>query len=233
MKGTVESVVCPGGRGTVYVSPGAGPRRLLMGMWGGEEDTAEIAALLENRVGKDITPFALAMPAVGDWDRDYTPWPSDEMEGRAFSGGGGAHIHWILSEFLPAARSLCEDAGETGILGYSLGGLFALWAALDGDSPFTLAASVSGALWYQGFEAYALGRAPSRVRRVYVSLGLKEAKISRGPMARNRTASQAIYAAFSEKLGEEAAFEWNNGNHFFEVPQRIAKAVAFLCEINR
>ena len=24
----------------------------------------------------------------------------------------------------------------------------------------------------------------------------------------------------------------NNGNHFFEVPQRVAKAIAYLCKLN-
>ena len=51
-------------------------------------------------------------------------------------------------------------------------------------------------------------------------------------MARNQAASEALLALFRARLGgENAAFEWNNGNHFFEVPQRIAKGIAYLCKL--
>ncbi|MBQ8954152.1 MAG: hypothetical protein IJ048_08555, partial [Clostridia bacterium] len=106
------------------------------------------------------------------------------------------------------------------------------YAASRAGAPFEGAASVSGALWYEGFVDYVTKAPFPKLRRAYVSLGLKEAKTSRGAMGRGKAAAEAVYGELAARLGpENAAFEWNNGNHFFEVPQRIAKAIEYLCKL--
>ena len=60
------------------------------------------------------------------------------------------------------------------IAGYSLAGLFALWAVFQTDV-FDRAASVSGSLWYDGFTDYINSSvSPSGLRQIYLSLGDRE-----------------------------------------------------------
>ena len=232
MKGTVEPVVAAGRRGVLYISPGEGKRALLIACCGGEFEAMlpDIAARLEPAVGKTISPFALASLTDVDWDADYSPWPSNELPGRAMTGGADALLEVIEGPLLEAVRERPGGFDAPGILGYSLGGLFALYAASRPDSPFERAASVSGALWYEGFVDYAAAAPFPRLKRAYVSLGRREAKAARGPMGRSAAASEAVFSLLEARLGaDSAAFEWNNGNHFFEVPQRVAKSIAYLC----
>ena len=231
-KGKIESVDAGNRRGLVYTSPGEGKRALLAVCCGDELEAMlpDMAERLEPMIGKAISPFALASIADVDWDADYSPWPSNELPGRAMAGDADALLKVIEGPLLTAARERLGDVASLGILGYSLGGLFALYAASRADSPFEYAASVSGALWYEGFVEYAADAPFPRLRRAYVSLGRREAKAARGPMGRSAAASETVYGMLSARLGaDNVAFEWNNGNHFFEVPQRVAKSVAYLC----
>jgi|GEM_PF-1043704 len=234
MKGKIRPLRAAGREGILYVSPGEGERALLVACCGDEIEgmLPTIAEALEPLIGKTLRPFALSSLPDVDWDADYTPWPCDELPGRAMTGGADALLDYLQGPFLAAAREALPDAAETGIVGYSLGGLFALYAASRADSPFDSAASVSGALWYEGFVDYA-ARAPfPRLKRAYVSLGLREAKTARGAMGRSKAAAEAVYALLAARLGrDQAAFEWNNGNHFFEVPQRMTKSIAYLCKL--
>ena len=234
MKGTCEALRVDGRQGILYLSPGEGERALIVACCGGELEAMlpDIERSLAPQIGKTTAPFALASLPEVDWDADYTPWPSVELNGREMAGRADALLDATQGPLLDAAGERIGGARRLGILGYSLGGLFALYAASKADSPFDCAASVSGALWYERFVDYAASAPFPKLTRAYVSLGLKEAKTTRGPMGRNKAASEAIHALLAARLGEEyAAFEWNNGNHFFEVPQRIGKAIAYLCKL--
>ena len=235
MKGTCEALRVGGRRGLLYLSPGEGARALLVVCCGDqlEEMLPDLERFLAPQIGKTISPFALASLPDADWDADYTPWPSAELNGREMAGRADARLDGTQGPLLQAALGRLGGAARLGILGYSLGGLFALYAASRPDSPFDCAASVSGALWYERFADYAAQAPFPRLRRAYVSLGLKEAKTTRPPMGRNKAASEAVCAMLAARLGaENTAFEWNNGNHFFEVPQRIGKAIMYLCKLN-
>lgn len=235
VKGKVETISTANRRGLLYASPGEGARTLLVTCCGDElaDMLPDMAATLEPMVSKAISPFALASIPDIDWDRDYTPWPSIELQGRDMAGGADRFIAETQAPLLESAEIALGNVERAGVIGYSLGGLFALYAASLADAPFECAASVSGALWYERFVDYAASAPFPRLKRAYVSLGRKEAKVNRGPMARNAEAIEAIYALLAARLGgDNAAFEWNNGNHFFEVPQRVAKAIAYLCKLN-
>ena len=234
MKGTCEALRVDGRQGILYLSPGEGPRALIVACCGEELEAMlpDLERFLGPQIGKTLSSFALASLPEVDWDADYTPWPSSELNGREMAGRADALLDATQGPLLSAALDRLGGAARLGILGYSLGGLFALYAASRADSPFDCAASVSGALWYERFADYAATAPFPKLTRAYVSLGLKEAKTTRGPMGRNKAASEAIRATLAQRLGEDnAAFEWNNGNHFFEVPQRVGKAIAFLCKL--
>lgn len=175
---------------------------------------------------------ALVFPKGVEWDRDYAPWPSDELYGRPIGGGGAALYRETVAVLLPALKTRFDSIEHTGVIGYSLGGLFALYAASQSDSPFDCAASVSGALWYEGFADYAANAPFPVLSRAYLSLGRKEAGRGRGPMGRVNAATEHIASILSTRLGDEnTCFEWNNGGHFFEIPQRLGRAITWMCKL--
>ena len=51
-------------------------------------------------------------------------------------------------------------------------------------------------------------------------------------MGRVSTATQRIAGALAARLdNENVLFEWNNGGHFFEIPQRLGRAITWLCKL--
>ena len=89
-----------------------------------------------------------------DWDRDLSPWPSQRVfrGGADFSGGADVFLHTLLTQLIPAAEEGLSPAWRA-VFGYSLAGLFSLWAMTKTDA-FRRCASVSGSLWFDGLTAY-------------------------------------------------------------------------------
>ena len=171
--------------------------------------------------GTDV-PFLLVTFAVEDWDRDLSPWPAPPVFGKEpFGGGADATLSLLTEEILPAVRERARADGAPAILGgYSLAGLFSLWAAYETDA-FAAAAAVSPSVWFEGWTDFARVRAP-KAGFVYLSLGDAEEK------ARNRT-----LAAVGDRIREQHGIllgqavscdlEWNAGNHFADPDGRTAK----------
>ena len=124
-----------------------------------------------------------------------------------------------------AEAALPERPGTKLLLGYSLGGLFALWAGTR-TADFPLLASVSGSLWYDGWCEY-LEANPCRGQRVYLSLGEKEPKARNPRMARVGDCTEKTEALLRAS-GVETTLEWNPGGHFNEPEARMARAVRAL-----
>ena len=113
---------------------------------------------------------------------------------------------------------------RTCIAGYSLAGLFALYAMYRCDA-FDRAASISGSLWYPHFREFAAEHEmPRRPDRIYLSLGDKEKK-TRHPLLKTVQDNTEALAKHYRQLGIEVTFELNPGNHFEAVDFRSAKGI--------
>lgn len=186
----------------------------------------EAAALFE-RAGGGTALFAAD---DYDWNADLSPWPAKACfrGGEDFAGRGPERLRW-LGEAVPVAEEGIADAPRA-ILGYSLAGLFALWAAAERNELFDAAASVSGSLWYDDFAGYIAARAHLFAgKAAYLSLGDREAKTRNARLAcvqeAAETARDVLCAA-----GARAVFELNPGNHFNDPTGRCARAVEWLKE---
>jgi len=174
--------------------------------------------------------FTLAAVPGLDWNRALTPWPARHAfrGGEDFAGEAAVHLRKLTGETVPAVeRHLGFTPRQRGIAGYSLGGLFALYALWQSDA-FALAASASGSLWYDGWLDYMREHKPqSTLRRAYISVGDREKK-SRD--SRLQTVEECSRAAVEllEGLGAETRFELNGGNHFKDAPLRMARALNFI-----
>lgn len=168
----------------------------------------------------------LAFPAE-DWDRELTPWPAPGLgKGReAFGGEGEAFLTKLLAAVEEAKAALPAPPPAVGLFGYSLAGLFALWAGTRTEE-FSLLASVSGSLWYDGWCEY-LEAHPCRAGRVYLSLGEREPKTKNPRMGRVGECAERT-AALLRASGAETRFEWNPGGHFNDPEGRTEKAIRWL-----
>jgi predicted alpha/beta superfamily hydrolase len=110
-------------------------------------------------------------------------------------------------------------------MGYSLGGLFAVYAALETDV-FDAAASVSGSMWYPGFAEYAVQK-ECALQCVYFSVGERE-KLSRNAAFRSiEDCTHAVMHALENK-GAKTVFELEPGGHFDDAPGRMRRALEWL-----
>lgn len=159
--------------------------------------------------------FRLITVKVNSWNNDLSPWNAPAVFGREDFGNGAA-------SFLERILELCNDSSKTYIIGgYSLAGLFALWAAYQTDV-FRGVAAASPSLWFPGFTEYIYERS-IKSSYVYLSLGDKEEKTRNPVMA---TVGDRIRTAYDylKTQTENCILEWNEGNHFKDADLRTARA---------
>ena len=107
--------------------------------------------------------------------------------------------------------------------GYSLGGLFSLWAACQSDR-FAAVAAGSPSLWAGDWPQYAATH-PMQARRVYLSLGDREERSRNKTMARVGDRIRAEYSRLQQQLGpENTTLVWEQGGHFADPAARMARA---------
>lgn len=163
--------------------------------------------------------FRLVAFKVNDWNSDLSPWKSPPVFGKVGFGDGAKAT---LDEILDTVR----DKTKTYYIGgYSLSGLFALWAAYQTDA-FSGVAAVSPSVWFPGFTEY-MEEHEIKSRAVYLSLGDKESKVRNPVMATVGDRIQKTYSLLTQH-GVGCILEWNEGNHFKDADLRTAKAFAWL-----
>ena len=137
-------------------------------------------------------------------------------------------LAYIEDVLLPWIRRAYGDMPCV-LAGYSLGGLFALWAAYRTES-FDGICAVSPSLWVRGWDAYAEGRVAC-ADAVYLSLGDKEERARNVRMAAVGDCVRRQASRLTRQLAEgKTVFEWNRGGHFDDEPGRMARGLAWTAE---
>ena len=172
-------------------------------------------------------PFALAAFSIRDWNKELSPWEAPPVFGKQpFGGGAGETLAFLTQHLLPELRGRCALGKESALClgGYSLAGLFALWAGTR-TSLFTGLAAASPSVWFPGWLDYVKAD-PIRAPYVYLSLGDREERAKKPVMASVGSCIREQY----ELLQNErcTTLEWNPGNHFQETEVRTAKAFLWL-----
>ena len=174
--------------------------------------------------GMTRADFRLIAVGIGDWNSDLSPWKAPAVFGHKDFGNGAERT-------LAAILELCFDKSKRYYLGgYSLAGLFALWAAYQTEV-FRGVAAASPSMWFPGFVGY-MKEHTLRCGAVYLSLGDREEKARNPVMAtvgdRIREAHQVL-----KERGIPCRLEWNEGNHFRDADVRTAKGFAYLLNIGQ
>ena len=165
--------------------------------------------------------------ACGDGDLKRDACGDGELK-RGACGEAEETLAYIEDVLLPWIRRAYGDMPCV-LAGYSLGGLFALWAAYRTES-FDGICAVSPSLWVRGWDAYAEGRVAC-ADAVYLSLGDKEERARNVRMAAVGDCVRRQASRLTRQLAEgKTVFEWNRGGHFDDEPGRMARGLAWTAE---
>lgn len=178
-------------------------------------------ALLQNELDKinletDGAEYLFVGIEISDWNGELSPWQSSPAFGnKAFSGGAATTLQYIQQQLLPHLQEKYGLKDDTRYLlgGYSLAGLFALWAGTK-TSVFTAIVAASPSVWFPKWDEYATQN-PTNAQFVYLSMGDAEPIAKNPVMARTGTNIKSLCVLLEKQLGEtNFLFEWNEGGHF-------------------
>lgn len=177
--------------------------------------------------GKNLV---LAAVEVQDWAAELSPWPVSAAfkGGDPFSGQADLYLHEWIQHIVPTVEcSLDFVPTQRIIAGYSLAGLFAVYALYKTDL-FQRVLSASGSMWFDHFVDYAKkNQLQSLPDKAYFSLGKKEVLTKNKRMAVVEERTQELIDYF-RNLHVDVIFEMNDGGHFNHPDERMAQGIAWI-----
>lgn len=188
-----------------------------------------------NDDGKDLwsecenincTNFILVNISGINWNDEMTPWECQPLYKGDSKCGGEAdkYILELTDIIIPEIeKTINYKPLYYGIVGYSLGGLFAIYS-LYKTNMFERVASVSGSLWYPNILSYIKSNSMNIPKKIYLSLGDTE-KNSKTEMLKVVQDNAEEIFEFYKSLGIDIFYELNNGGHFKDVNLRIVKGI--------
>ena len=179
-----------------------------------------------------VRPFVLALYGPIEWDADYSPWYATALQGREFAGNAPQYLDFIQYRLLPYLKESFPLSGEVYTLGYSLGGLAALYYYFE--LGFAGCISCSGSLWYPGFQDYCREQIEKKLQEkemrikdsVYFSLGGKEKNTTDPSMCHIEEDTRWTYEAFQKVA--QTTFVHEPGGHMCKVERRLAHGLIWL-----
>ena len=197
--------------GCILVQPSARHENATL-----EAEAQQIAALSK-------VPFVLATIELEDWMVDLMPWPDGNVSRDPEAGKHGQDtLDYLLTALIP---ELQQRYGALPMIlgGYSLGGLFAIWASMQTDS-FKAVAAASPSVWIHNWMPFARNHV-SMADSIYLSLGDQEEHVKNQAIARVGDNLRAQYELLQEQLGSErCTLLWEEGGHFADNEGRLARA---------
>ena len=210
----------------IYGEPHA--EYLLLQMTGEHELQSmdnEVAAIAQS-----AHRFLFAAIPVESWNDALSPWKSPAVWGKQGFGGKAAETRrFLMEQVIPILKQQLRLPENVKIIlgGYSLAGLFALWASTQTDLFYGIAAA-SPYVWFPGWMELEQ-QYPMQTQRVYLSLGDKEERTKNAVMAAVGDNIRTLHSRLAER-GADCTLEWNSGGHFKDADLRTAKAFRWTME---
>ena len=201
---------------------------------------------------------SLVNVGVDLWEENFSPWCAPRVcaKGPNFGDGAQKTLDTLINQVIPWTESeLTEPPTYRVLVGYSLAGLFSLWAGVSqqvargcqpDDVPsqpsapsqpyaiptptFQRIGAVSGLFWFPGLLDYVdqqLRGGVVGLTHAYLSLGDREARTPNPQIMHVRENAELLASRF-ESAGITSIFELNRGNHFQNVEGRMQKALDWL-----
>ena len=201
---------------------------LLLQMTGEHERQSidsEIAAIAQS-----AHQFLFAAIPVENWNDELSPWEAPAVWGKESFGGNAADtLHFLTEQIIPSLKQQYPLPKNVKIIlgGYSLAGLFALWASTQTNLFYGVAAA-SPSVWFPGWMEFEQQH-PTQTQHIYLSLGDKEERTKNAVMAAVGDNIRALHSRLAER-GADCTLEWNSGGHFKDADLRTAKALQWVIE---
>ena len=161
--------------------------------------------------------------SIHDWQGELSPWPAPAIFGKHDFAGNAAKFLAELEGFWKWFKDEYNiESNQVYLCGYSLAGLFTLWASTH-TNIFQKIAAVSPSVWFLNFVQY-MQQNPIQTREVYMSLGDKEANAKNKVMATVKDCFEAVIQIL-QKQNIPLTYEYNPGNHFQDVELRMKKGI--------
>ena len=176
------------------------------------------------------------------WEENFSPWyaPRVFAKGPNFGNSAQKTLDVLINQVIPWAESdLTEPPAYRVLVGYSLAGLFSLWAGISQQvvrsyqpdvvptPTFQRIGAVSGSFWFPGLLDYVdqqLSGGAVGLTHAYLSLGDREARTP-NPQIMHVRENAELLASKLRDAGIASTFELNRGNHFQNVEGRLQKAL--------
>ena len=197
----------------------------LVQLTGGDEEGSLSSEFEKIRELSGCSELGLTAVLVDDWNQDLSPWEAPPVFGKIpFGGMAEETLSFVLDRLLPELRTRLAADMKLCIGGYSLAGLFALWAATRTDA-FSGVAAASPSVWFPGWIDYVKAN-PIQTKAVYLSLGDWEERAKNPLMATVGDCIREQYALL--QADHSVTLEWNPGNHFQNSEKRTARAFCWI-----
>ena len=175
-------------------------------------------------------PFTLTAFLIEDWNNELSPWEAPAVFGKnGFAGNASDTLSFVTDTLIPKLGDVYrhKDKRDFYLGGYSLSGLFSLWAAYKTDI-FCGIAAVSPSVWFPGWDNYMTSH-NILTPKIYLSLGEKEEKTKNKVMSKVGDNIRKQCSIIRENNNaKKCTLEWNPGNHFVNSEIRMAKGFAWL-----
>ena len=185
---------------------------------------SEVAAIAQS-----AHHFLFAAIPVESWNDALSPWEAPAVWGtQGFGGNAMDTLRFLTERGIPTLKQQFRLPENVKIIlgGYSLAGLFALWASTQTKLFYGIAASPS--VWFLGWMEFEQ-RHPIQAQRVYLSLGDREERTRNAVMAVVGDNIRTLHSQLTE-CSIDCTLEWNSGGHFKDADMRTAKAFRWMME---
>lgn len=185
----------------------------------------EVAAITQS-----APQFLFAAIPVENWNDELSPWEAPAVWGKQGFGGNAADtLRFLTEQAIPKLKQQFDFSENIKIIlgGYSLAGLFALWASTQTNLFYGIAAA-SPSVWFPGWMEFEPLH-PIQAQRIYLSLGDKEERTKNPVMAAVGDNIRTLHSHLTER-GADCTFKWNSGGHFKDADLRTARAFQWVME---
>ena len=186
---------------------------------------SEVAAIAQS-----AHHFLFAAIPVESWNDALSPWKSPAVWGKeSFGGNAAGTLRFLTEQAIPTLKQQFALPENVRIIlgGYSLAGLFALWASTQ-TALFSGVAAASPSVWFPGWLEFEQQH-PIQTQHIYLSLGDKEEHTKNAVMAVVGDNIRTLHSQLIAR-GADCTLEWNSGGHFKDADLRTARAFRWAME---
>ena len=181
-------------------------------------------------IAQSVHRFLFAAIPVESWNDELSPWEAPAVWGKeSFGGNAMDTLRFLTEQVIPTLKQRYPLPKNVKIIlgGYSLAGLFALWASTQTNLFYGIAAA-SPSVWFPGWMEFEQQH-PIQAQHIYLSLGDKEEHTKNAVMAVVSDNIGTLHSRLIER-GADCTLEWNSGGHFKDAVLRTAKAFRWTME---